>query len=173
MQNHFTLTNLFCSSFLFLLSLGWHPRSAPHAPNLGEAEHGSHGYPSSQVLASRSGGRVGGSERCATPLSSTLLQQSASSRVASKSSTVEREIVLRGRVDKMTEAASNGSKTTPPTSEQQRTQRNSHSSSRKSTTVASSTAALLSTNNGEHPSEDIFLEENYEKIEVSCTRFIN
>lgn len=72
----------------------------------------------------------------------------------------------------MTEASSNGSKTAPPTSEQQRTQ-NAHSSSRKGTTVSSSSTTLLNTSNGEHPNENIFIEENYEKIEVSLLSFKN
>lgn len=123
---------------------------------------------------------MGVSERCASAVSSTLAHPSSSPGIASpsaaqlrSSSTVEGESVVRGRVDKMTEASSSGSKTAPPTSEQQRAQRNSHSSSRKSTTVPSSTtAALLNTSNGDHPSEDIFLEENFEKIEVSFTYII-
>lgn len=173
MQTLFTLTNSFCILFSFC-TLGWHPRSSPNAPNIGgEGEHGSHSYPSSQVLASRNSGRVAVSERCAAVPLSTPGQQSAPSTSNAHlnslrtSSVVERETIGRGRGDKMTEASSNGSKKAPPTSEQQRTQ-NTHSSSRKGTTAPSSTATLLNTSNGEYPNEDIFIEENYEKIEVSC-----
>ncbi|XP_017486672.1 PREDICTED: dual 3',5'-cyclic-AMP and -GMP phosphodiesterase 11A-like [Rhagoletis zephyria] len=74
----------------------------------------------------------------------------------------------------MTEASNGGKAAAPPTSEQQqRVHRSSHSSSRKGPTTigpntagsGAATATLLTASNGEHACEDIFLEENYEKIE--------
>lgn len=190
------LTLICFYSFFLLLPLGWHPRSSPNAPNIGGEGHISHGYSvtTAPVPATRGSGRGAVAERCTTtPLSTNTTQlhhpqtsssspffptvptSSASAALQLRTSTVDREISGRRGLDKMTEASNGGKAAAPPTSEQQqRVHRSSHSSSRKGPTTigpntagsGAATATLLTASNGEHACEDIFLEENYEKIEV-------